>query len=383
MYTVNARREGETLCLLPSLIFDSVPKLETFLSTGGNKILADRLIRITGVLVQEDAAPQDVFAALLGAGRYMRHFLGVRKAGPNVSLVAAPQHGATDKFLSLMVHTRNNVGIAARSIVVANFGVEWDSSAVASEISEAPAKRFKGMLDQYFVESSDKGIEGPSGSEGSAEAAKKTEEAKKAKAQSQKTEEATEETNKAEAVEDTQNGVVLAVLGDCAAAGAMVVWRQEAGGSLSLRAAAGWTGNKKVSPKTTVWKLPDVKLESKGEFLEWQLDGAKSTVFTGKATTTLTEYIKDKAATSVARHTPDSFPPGTAPKTLKASDSVRVTTSNPATKKVLLACADNPHLGLMWTVGFKDQIKQVIPTGVMVYVKKQIIIPKDGEVRVS
>lgn len=425
LYTINARREGETLCFLPSLIFDAHSKLETFLSTGGNKILVDRLVRVTGVLVQEDQEPQDVYAALVGAGRYIRHFLGVRKAGPNVTLVASPQHGACEQFLRFEVHTRNNVGIAARSIVVANFGVDWDASAVALEVSESPAKRFKGMLDKYFSEATDarQAAQGSAATEAAQEQDKKTiaaaareaavrqaeAEASRTPRQGAKAEQgakpqeqpatpeqggkpqkdkdqqgAKPEDQSKVKEENKQNGEVLAVLADdCAVAGAMLVWRPEAGGSLSLRAPEGWAGNKKVPPKTTVWKVPDVKLDSKGEFFEWQLDGAKSMVFAGKGPTTLGEYVKSKGASSVARHTPESFPAGTAPNSLKATSQVRVGTTNLASKKVLASCSDNPHLGLMWMVGFKDQSKQVVPTGVVVFVKKQIIIPKDGEVRVS
>ena len=128
LYTLQSRREGETLCNLPSLVFDSLAKLQVFLSTSGNKVLADRLVRVRGARVQEDGELQDVYATLVGAGRYMRHFLGLRKGGPNVALIADPGQGPSDSFLRLEVRTRNNVGIAPRSIVVANFGLEWDFS---------------------------------------------------------------------------------------------------------------------------------------------------------------------------------------------------------------------------------------------------------------
>ena len=383
LHTINARREGETLCLLPSLIFDSCSKLETFLSTGGNKILVDRLVRVTGVLVQEGAGLQEVYAALVGAGRYIRHFLGVRKAGPNVAIVASPGHGASDQFLRLEVRTRNLVGIAARSIVVANFGVDWDASAVSTEVSETPAKRFRGMLDKCFGDAAGDTVTEAASSTGVPEDGGEVPK-EEAKAKEEPADPPAEAACPPAKVPRPDGGEVLATLGDgCAAAGAMLIWRPEAGGSLSLRAGDGWAGNKKVAPKTTIWKVPDVKLDAKGEFLVWQLDGPKTMVFAGKGTTTLGEFIKQKAATSVARHTPETFPPGTPPNSLKATGNVRVGTSSSTAKKVLVLCTDNQHLGLMWMLGFKDQQKQVIPTGVMVYVKKQIIVPKDGEVRLS
>lgn len=144
-------------------VFDSISKLETFLSTGGNKILIDRLVKVPGVLVHEDGDVQDVYAAIVGAGRYIRHFLGIRKSGPNVAFIADPQRGPSDSFLRLEVRTRNNVGVAARSILVANFGMEWDESALKQEFSETPAKRFKGMLDKYFVETASSSASAPPG----------------------------------------------------------------------------------------------------------------------------------------------------------------------------------------------------------------------------
>ena len=42
---------------------------------------------------------------------------------------------------------------------------------------------------------------------------------------------------------------------------------------------------------------------------------------------------------------------------------------------------ENPYVGLMWNVALKDG--KVVPTGVVVYLKKQVIVPKDGEARLS
>ena len=88
--------------------------------------------------MQEDGNLQDVYASLVGAGRYMRHFLGLRKAGPDVALIADPGQGPSDSFLRLEDRTRNNVGIAARSIVVANFGVEWDFNIPNKSLASYP-----------------------------------------------------------------------------------------------------------------------------------------------------------------------------------------------------------------------------------------------------
>jgi hypothetical protein len=75
--------------------------------------------------------------------------LGVRKGGPNVEITVDTAAGASDQFLSLTTSTRNNAGIAAKSILVANFGAEHvDNKTI--DMDEPDVKRFKGALDQYF-----------------------------------------------------------------------------------------------------------------------------------------------------------------------------------------------------------------------------------------
>ncbi len=110
LFTKKARREGDVSCGLSQLLFDSLQKLETFLSTGGNKILSDRLVKVTGVISEEDGEPTDVYGALVGVGRFVNHYLGVRKGGPNVAIRASPGMGANDNFLTLEVCTRNHNG---------------------------------------------------------------------------------------------------------------------------------------------------------------------------------------------------------------------------------------------------------------------------------
>ena len=331
LFSADARREGEMLCKVPALLYDSQCKLETFLSTGGHKVLVDRLAKISGVAVQEVAEAegpplQDVFAALVGAGRFVRHFLGVRKGGPNVVLVADPSVGASDGFLRLDVSTRNRAGIAPKSIVVANFGVDWDSTAV-TDLSESPAKRFKGLLDQFLTKTpkpedaqqgSAEGEDGPKrkaeeeeeaeqvrrqrkaeeeakqaeeeakrkeqeNKKSEEESKKKTEEEKKAKheedkkkelkkkAEEEKKRKAEEEKAKRNAQQGAEGEEVISHIHEgCAAAGASFTWRPESGGVLTLRAPEStegkpWESNKKVPPKTMLWRIPTAKADTNGD----------------------------------------------------------------------------------------------------------------------
>ena len=162
--TLTARREGETICPISGLLFDTLASLESFLSEGGNKVMSDRIIRVDGVILDEsggvslesgDVSP--VYMAVAGAARHMRHFAGVRKAGPNAVISVNTAKGAADGFLSLTVSTRNQAGVAARSPIVVNFGNEYDL-AYQADSDEPEAKRFSGALHQYFQRAVDQDL---------------------------------------------------------------------------------------------------------------------------------------------------------------------------------------------------------------------------------
>ena len=149
LFTRVSRKEGDRVCSLRSLLFDSAGRLESFLSTAGNKFLGERLLKISGCLLDEGETGSDVYAVLVGCGRYLKHFLGIRKGGPNVEMVVDPSQGVSDKYLSLVVKARNNAGIAAKTQVVSNFGADWDVS-VRHDLDEPDAKWFKSVLDSYL-----------------------------------------------------------------------------------------------------------------------------------------------------------------------------------------------------------------------------------------
>ena len=180
-------------------------------------------------------------------------------------------------------------------------------------------------------------------------------------------------------------GEVVAVLAGGHAEGAALVIRPESGGSLCIRAPVGWSSNKKVPPKTILWKVPQVKVDARGEFMEWKFDGnpAKVQVYANKKVLPLADFIKEKNAKSVARHTPAAFPLGTPPTAMQASAAASLTTSDPVAKRVLSLASENPHVGLLWNVSVKEASQQVVPVGVVLYVKKQVTIQKDGEARLS
>lgn len=152
LFTHSARREGEVLCPLRSLLFDAATALEGFLSEGGNKVFSDRLVRVDGCILAPSGGVSPVYVALVGVGRFLSHFAGVRKSGPNAKIEVNCGAGAGDGFLSLVVSTRNGVGIAARSQIVINFGNEFDLQ-FKPDLEEPDAKRFRGVLEKYFNKS--------------------------------------------------------------------------------------------------------------------------------------------------------------------------------------------------------------------------------------
>ena len=69
LVTTKARREGEELCPLRGLLFDTMSSLESFLSEGGQHVLADRLIRVDGVVLDAAGGVSPVYTAVTGSGR--------------------------------------------------------------------------------------------------------------------------------------------------------------------------------------------------------------------------------------------------------------------------------------------------------------------------
>ena len=113
------------------------------------------LVEVTGIKTQDDSTCS-IFAALVGCARFIRDCrqvgAGPTKAGPasrraNVRFECAPGAGANDGFLFLRVVTRNGVGIAAGSELVADFGPEY-TTVKAGEGSLQ--KKFKGTLETLF-----------------------------------------------------------------------------------------------------------------------------------------------------------------------------------------------------------------------------------------
>jgi hypothetical protein len=315
--------------------------------------------------------------------------------------------GASDGFLQLVVQTRNNAGIAAKSMLVANFGADCDLSGTADGTS---AKRFKGLLDKYFGEHDGDGqnVRGSDDPDGAGpEPDPEGKDPKPLPAPKPEPNPPgpvplpvprpepkppgpaplpvppkpgpTDQLAAGQTLAD--GGHVLAVLADCPAAGAAVIYRA---GEFFVLGCSTWTGNKKVPPKTLLYKIPEVKIEKSDNGFLWNFEGnLKSLVVSSsdKAVMTMAEFITKKAATSIARHSPDAFVAGAAPASLKITSSMGLQVSGDLTTGIVSSIADKASISLAWGVSLKKGTTQVAPTGAFLFLSKQVIVSPGAELR--
>ena len=119
------QRHRQVIHSLTSLLYDKEPLLEAFLNLLGNAVLAEALVRVDKIL-DENGQGCQMYVVLVGLGRYVRHYNGMRRQCPNAAVVACPPQGANDGFLQLVACTRNGGGFAAKTPIVINFGAEYD-----------------------------------------------------------------------------------------------------------------------------------------------------------------------------------------------------------------------------------------------------------------
>jgi len=389
LHTSIARKEGDAICPLTCLLFDSASMLEGFLSTAGNKLLIDKLVKIPGVFMSEEDGRVDIFAALVGVGRFLRHFLGLRKAGPNVAIVPVPAAGATDGFLTLVTQTRNNVGIAAKNMLVANFGAEYDHS-VKPEVDEPDVKKFKGALDSYFKKIK---VSGPEEDKHTEEDAQKSKAGKEGGEQGQKrkaeggeegdskgSQKDGQEDGKTGSGEGDQKGQGSAsggvspgsgssdgatpgskledgatLIASVANIGVQLVLNKD--GALALRTASGVTTNKKVLPKTILWLNKVGKVSKAPGPLEWNFSSSPKKIFvasTAGVLSTLAEFIEKGNSVGIQKHTPEKFPAGNPPSSLTCENPGLHFIPEAGTLDALNAAKSLSMASLVWACGNKD-----------------------------
>lgn len=158
-----AMKDGDVAIQVKALFFTSLAAVMKFMNQDGNAALLNGpVIKIDGLLKPDalgggidalgggigdaDAlggGKEELFAVMVGAAMYVQDYRG-KKARPNVTLKVSPHKGLSDQMLTYVVATRNSCGIAARSLILADFGEHFALPAVDAN----PAvKRFRGALD--------------------------------------------------------------------------------------------------------------------------------------------------------------------------------------------------------------------------------------------
>ena len=150
LFTTKARREGDPICDVSCLWYSTKENLKQVLSMEGNKALLDKLMAVDGLYKGD--APARFWGIRVGCAAWARHYLGIRKGGPNAKIVIKSQAGFTSGLAQMVVSTRTQLGIGQDTEICLNYGADYDSEVLLrnAEIQESPCKKFKGALAILF-----------------------------------------------------------------------------------------------------------------------------------------------------------------------------------------------------------------------------------------
>ena len=160
-------------------------------------------------------------------------------------------------------------------------------------------------------------------------------------------------------------------------------------GSLTL-CCPGLISNKKIPPKTLLMKISDGKVSaSAAGGVKWHFPKTKNVLVavqdsSGKlgSLMSLFEYIQKSGATSVVRHSPSPFPGKKAPQELTPSADLEFVPREAPIGKLVAFCLTRVDLQLVWLVRLNGE-KAVVPHGIMIYTKKQLIMPASGRLGIN
>jgi len=141
-------REGQCICDAKVLLFESKPGLQAFLQSDSSRAyLCDRIVEIRNVQKGPEAMPLTLWGLLVGCAGYLQHYQGIRRQGPNATLEVHCGEGPNDGVLKVICSTRNGAGIAPKAEIVINYGPDYDLTVAAPQ---PESKKFKGALDAFF-----------------------------------------------------------------------------------------------------------------------------------------------------------------------------------------------------------------------------------------
>ena len=370
-------KDGEVISdPVPVLTFSSPAGVLEFLNQGGNAALVEGpMLKITGIQVAEPTSqPMNVYAVLLGIGRFIRDFRELEEnhekiskfRKPNAAWRVRPGRGPNDGFLSLEVCTHNGCGIRDSSEITLDMGADF----VECRSPDMPAaKKFKGALEHYWSRAVSQQAAGASTEE---ETANKIEEEKKRNADPDLDGDA----SKRPRAGDEKVQCVLASKGDFS----VNLFKD---GSVVLRVQS----PKKVatvSAKTAVLTIDkgtvDDAPSANNQGFQWSF-GRLSThvVFEIQGELkemSLLDVIKHSQATQVYNH--DKFPPGTPPGTLtpKSTKVFCPSADAQAVEALIKATQTSKKAGLLWQVKV-DGAKKVLPLALVLWTKRALSVKAD------
>lgn len=425
-------REGESVCPVSALWFNDARSLEAVLTA--NKYLADRVVRISGVLGSGESEggvspSMQVFGVLVGAARHVSHYAGVRKGGPNCALAVDLTSGPGDELLRLVVTTRNKQGISAGQPIALNFGLGYDASAVEEFMqADAPSsKKYRGALDVLFqVMDKDKDAESeandnaekpetkpgtkPEGKpeakpEGNIEgkpASKQPEGKAESKADSKQPEGQPDVGSGAKPAKPWAPDTVIAEGSDQNSSWGALCCVPAAGGMgapvIRLYANPSAETNKRVAPGTVLATITQGEISMKGSSkggMPYALQGVAKKVHAYLATDkakpptlssfkNVEELLVDTGAKEIARH---SLVKGTGKQQIKPAEglSMRFQARSSKENSVLEACANLQGIEGRWVLRTQKVGDNLCltPMGVALAITKQIIVPAGGSVQIA
>ena len=147
----------------------------------------------------------------------------------------------------------------------------------------------------------------------------------------------------------------------------------------------GLFSNKKIPPKTMLMKISDGKVSaSTSGGVKWHFPKTKNVTVVEKDSSgklgphmSLFEYIQKSGATSVVRHGPSPFPGKKAPQELTPSADLEFIPKEASLGVLVAFCSARTDIQLVWLVRLNAD-KAVVPHGIVVCTKKQLIMPASG-----
>lgn len=413
LITLRPLREGDTICLVSALWYDSLAMVEDMLSSGGNACLRDRLIRIDGVVMDASGdKAQSLYGIMVGACRHVMHFGGRRKAGPNAVIVVDTKEGFSDGLARLVVKTRNQTGIASKGAIYINYGTSYIHDEDGDGREEgAEAKKFKGALDLWLKKREEHDAEMISGEATPADAkAKETGEQGQADDEKKAGEKGKEwqagddpkvpvegaagkagRSQGGEASEEKKpwdgQGIEIAIGEEDSQWGACVFEAPNgsAKGCVRLYAAPRSSGNKKVPPNSVLLVIREGKLVKAGNVgLSYQFtDPKKDQVFVVTNTKqrrvsgpkVLAKWIQELSLKSIQSH--GSVTP-TVPKVLKSQGTMSFVPAQKEVADFMQFCMGLGNVNVSWVM--KNAEGVFVPWGIVVYTTKMVIVPATSSI---